>query len=71
MTDLLKREEKFGLITDNYINGNRKDAAKGIRKLTRIEIANLFAHMDYFTSFRGEQKIQFQGFIMSALESEI
>jgi len=76
MTNMQKRETKFGSIISNYTNGNRTIAAQGIRNLNKSELANLLVHFEYFNGLADapvseRDQIPFKGFIGRALDREL
>lgn len=69
---LSKIESKLKVICSNYINGNRREACLSIRKLNKVEVAQLLINSNYLrglVSPTGSSKIDFEDFILQALES--
>lgn len=70
-----KTEVKLRAIYSNYVNGNKKEAAKKVRGLTKIELFylvsshNILAIIDLMGNH--ERKISFENFICNALEGYI
>lgn len=73
----IELEQELSSIISNYVNGNRKDAAKKIRGLNKKKLAHFIIHKVYLNTcaeapLRGDnQYIRFSGFIMSALDNEV
>ena len=65
-----KQEKKFNSIIHNHINGNRKDSAQAIRKLTKLELVLLITNLfDLYSSVKID-RVLFEDFIITALETK-
>lgn len=68
---ILKTMAKLERIIEDYRNGNRSDAATAIRKLSKIQLAELLVELYLLKGgFIGEpsQRYDFERFVLRALE---
>ena len=67
-----KTETKIKTILHNWTMGNRKDAAKIVRNLSKLEICQLFTRrheaLPDFIMMSAAKRVDFESFIENALE---
>ena len=69
---LLKTEKKVTTIYHNWLNGNKRDAAKQVRNLSKLELFSLISSHQILAipDFIGrkERQLSFENFVCNALE---
>jgi len=74
MQTTLKLEAELSSIISRYSLGNRKDAARSIRKLSKPKLAHLLIHLPYINEIVNvpyRSRLGFEGFVMSALDNDL
>ena len=69
---MCKAQQKYNSILNNYLNGNKKDAAKAVKRLTKLQLVDMLVnshiHCDHVLIGDSDKVYDFERFVLLALE---